>query len=132
MKDILVRLYMIFGIAKDLHYSSSGSNFYGLHLMYDRIADGLIDAADRIQESYFLARNLPAIPASEIFLQAASHPDSTGSVLRETITSTIYTIDEMSKSPELSEGDKSMIGDISAELAQKLAFLNRYLEEGRL
>lgn len=127
MIEIIVRLFKIFGLAKDLHYTSSGPEFYGLHLMFDRIADGLLDHADRIQESYFLPRQLPPPASAEIFAKAAEYkqaPNPAG--LLELIRSTIYRIDQLSAdNPELSEGDKTVLGDISADLASKAGFLAR-------
>ena len=132
MKEIIVRLYKIFGLAKDLHYTSSGPEFYGLHLMFDRIADGLLDHADRIQESYFMPRQLPPPSSAEIFAKAAEGkqaPSAAG--LLELIRSTIYRIDQLTaETPDFSEGDKTILGDISADLAAKAGFLTRTLKQG--
>lgn len=129
MKEILVRLYRLFGLAKDLHYGSAGLPFYGLHLMFDRVADGLLDAADRIQEGYFLARDLPAPKSADIYAEAAADKrEATPEALRDLLRETIYRIDQLSADdPELSEGDKTILGDISADLAAKLGFINRTL-----
>lgn len=132
MIEIIVRLYKIFGLAKDLHYTSGGPEFYGLHLLFDRIAENLLDHADRIQESYFLSRDLPPVPSAEIFAAAAESkqaPTITG--LLDLIRSTIYRIDQLStETPDLAEGDKTILGDISADLASKAGFLRRTLKKG--
>lgn len=128
MKDIIIRLFAIFGIAKNFHYSASGSDFYGNHLLFDKISENILDFADDIQEDYFLSRNLPAVNFNIIFKEAAKLVEANSSSpesLRNFIRDTIYFIDEASKSPELSEGDKTNLGDISSDLSKKLGFLNR-------
>ena len=35
MITIIIQLLKIYGAAKDLHYSASGPEFYGKHLLYD-------------------------------------------------------------------------------------------------
>lgn len=135
MKEILVRLYRLFGLAKDLHYGSAGAPFYGLHLMYDRVADGLLDNADRIQEGYFLARGIDAPKSADIYAEAAEAAEAaedkreaTPEGLRDLLRETIYRIDQLAADdPELSEGDKTILGDISADLAAKVGFINRTL-----
>jgi DNA-binding ferritin-like protein len=128
MKEIIALLNSIYGVAKDLHYSASGNEFYGLHLMYDEIADGIMDSIDEIKENYYLFNNLPVPDSKEIFTISASQISITSTIaeLGELIKGCIDTIDEVCKNNDtLTEGNKSMLGDISNDLSKKLGFINR-------
>lgn len=134
MITIIIQLLKIYGSAKDLHYSASGPEFYGQHLLYDEIAGGCQKQIDRIKENFYLARGL-AVPTAKETYSAAAHelPDrATPENLRDTISSTISLIDEVATGSDfrLTEGEKTLIGDISDALAQKLGFLNRLLAQG--
>lgn len=131
MIKIIIQLLKIYGAAKDLHYSAHGPEFYGQHLLFDQIVDDCLDQIDRIKENFFLSRGLPVPTAKETYSVAAQelHGISTPDNLRDTISVTIALIDEIAGGSEtrLTEGEKTMIGDISDNLAKKLGFLNRLL-----
>jgi DNA-binding ferritin-like protein len=134
MRDIIIYLQIIYAAAKDLHYTCSGLAFYGQHLMFDSVADSVLSHIDRIKESYFMARDLAVPTGKETFAAAVEKmPDETSAdFLLQTITKCIYSIDSAAREiPDLSEGDKTILGDISAELAQKRGFLEQY-RKGRL
>lgn len=66
MKDLICILYGIKFYSKDIHYSCSGSNFYGDHLLADEICDGIDDLIDQINEKMFLGFEHPAPSSKEI------------------------------------------------------------------
>lgn len=131
MIKIIIQLLKVYGAAKDLHYSAFGAAFYGQHLLFDQIADDCLNQIDQIKENFFLARGLPVPTAKETYSIAAQqlHENSSPDELRDMISATIALIDETSCAKEirLTEGEKTMIGDISDSLAKKLGFLNRLL-----
>lgn len=128
MKEILVYLNAIYGVAKDLHYTADGKSFYGLHLMYDEIADGLLDNVDEIKENYYLANDEIPPTSKEIFELSLSMMSGESDILElhNLLDLCIHHIDEVvNKKINLSEGVKSLLGDISNSLSKKIAFVNR-------
>lgn len=54
MLELLALLTAIKQYAKDIHYNAKGESFYGIHLLMDRVADGLDDEIDTIKEVCYM------------------------------------------------------------------------------
>lgn len=54
MYELLARLYAVQILADDLHYRSEGLAFYALHLLADRVKDGIADDIDSLRETFFM------------------------------------------------------------------------------
>lgn len=131
MKDIIVYLTCIYGVAKDLHYTSKGICFYSLHLMFDNISDDILDYIDEIKENYYLANDYEVPTAKEINTQSLEFLSGSSTIeeLKNLITLCIYHIEEYIRINEnLNEGDKSLLGDISNNLNKKLGFVNQTIK----
>lgn len=131
MKDIIVYLTCIYGVAKDLHYTSKGIYFYSLHLMFDNISDDILDYIDEIKENYYLANDYEVPTAKEINAQSLEFLSGSSTIeeLKNLITLCIYHIEEYIRINEnLNEGDKSLLGDISNNLNKKLGFVNQTIK----
>lgn len=63
IKEVLYRLLAIKKMAKELHYDFAKD--YALHLLYDRIADGLDGLSDRLTEIGLLGKGASAPSAVE-------------------------------------------------------------------
>ena len=137
MKDCIVRLTVIKNLAKDIHYQAHGEAFYGIHLLMDRVADGLDQYIDDIKENLYLGwRNMP--PSSkEIFkIAEAMMPelDHTNNLymittLRDFINGTLENISELVQNTTiLMNGDIALL-DISKDLRKKICLLNCTLSE---
>lgn len=63
IKEVLYRLLAIKEVAKELHYDFAKD--YALHLLYDRIADGLDGLSDRLTEIGLLGKGVSAPSAVE-------------------------------------------------------------------
>lgn len=61
MNEILAYIVAIQILADDLHYESKGPAFYSLHLLADRVKEGLNEDIDALKESFYLGE-LRAIP----------------------------------------------------------------------
>ena len=131
MFDLIIALTVIHAMAKDLHYKVIGETFYGNHLLYDEIADGLEDYIDEIKENYYMCRDYDVPLARDIFAAAVEKmKDSTAENLRSEIKAAVYLIDQLAtQKGEFSEGDITLLGDISKNLSKKLGFANNLLKQ---
>lgn len=130
MKDILVLLIAIQRTAKDVHYHAFGKDFWGNHLLADRIYDGLEDLMDEIQENYFLGHEEEAVPQKVLYEEASRRMTSYNEVsemlklLDELIVECIAKIEWVAEG-ELTAGDSDLLGRICSDLQKKHGFLVR-------
>lgn len=60
MTNVLVAMTLCEWYANELHYNSSGENFYSLHLLADKLDFG--DSMDELKERYYLGEKSDAVP----------------------------------------------------------------------
>lgn len=131
MLDILVRLEAIKSFAKDIHYTANGDEFYGIHLMMDRIAGGLDDFSDAIKETVYLGNNALPPSSKEILKYSLAYIPDIMSVrenllaLRILIGETIAALDKI----EAARAENSLYDNIAQDLKLKLGLLNRTLND---
>ena len=132
MKDCIVRLTVIKNLAKDIHYQAHGEAFYGIHLLMDRVADGLDQYIDDIKENLYLGRNSIPPSSKEIFKIAEAmmpelkRDDNIAMIrtLRDFIGGTLENINELvQNTTELMNGDIALLDDISKDLRKKYGLL---------
>ena len=135
MEKIIIYLEAIKGLAKDLHYETKGSAFYGNHLLMDRIHDHLSDYQDEIKENYFMY-NEKSVPTHKTIIQntiemlPADDLDTQAKmgILNELIKTAIYHIEQTIKDDKnLDAGDSDLLGRISSTLKNDSALLGRVL-----
>ena len=136
MSEILARLLAIYHYAKDIHYSAIGESFYGIHLLMDRVADGIHDQIDSINEVCYLGKEKEA-PRSTIIMQAAmakmpemwSGNKENLEELRDLIGGTIENILEMIEngSDNMTSAEASLLDDIAKTLMLKKGLIARSL-----
>lgn len=138
MKDCIVRLTVIKNIAKDIHYNAHGESFYGIHLLMDRVAEGLDQYIDDIKENLYLGWHNTPPSSKEIFKIAEAmmpeldHTDNLSMirVLRDFISGTLENICELVQNTTiLMNGDIALLDDISKDLRKKRGLLNCTLSE---
>ena len=131
MLDILVRLEAIKSFAKDIHYTAYGNEFYGVHLMMDRIAGGLDDFSDAIKETTFLGNNTLPPSSKEILKYSLAYIPELKSMkenllsLRILIGETISVLNKV----EANRAENSLYDNIAQDLKLKLGLLNRTLND---
>ena len=130
MKDILILLIAIQRTAKDVHYHAKGSDFWGEHLLADRIYDGLDDFIDDIFENWYLGKEEEAPLQREFYSEAAKQMANTYEVdwllkhLDDLIFKCIGQI-QLMPTDELTAGDSDLLGRICSDLQKKHGFLVR-------
>ena len=135
MFDILVYLLAIEKTAKGIHYLCKGSNFWADHLLADKIADGLDDFMDEIQEIYYLGKeeNAPQ-PAQVLASAGAMVPELTEDIeedFRKLEKMMLACIDEIETASNLTAttcGDNDLLGRIGSDIQQKHGFVWRRLK----
>lgn len=129
MFRILVYLEIIRISAKQLHYHLTGDNFYGDHLLMDRVQDKMIKYIDSIKENYYLARNKEVPHERKIYEKVVSllPDDITMELLREYITKELNFIDEFLLD-ETDAAVSDLLGTISSNLSNSLGLLNNRLK----
>jgi DNA-binding ferritin-like protein len=138
MSDILARLLAIYHYAKDIHYSARGESFYGIHLLMDRVADGIHGQMDSINEVCYLGKDKEA-PMSTIILQSAmakmpemwSGNRENLEELRDLIGGTIENILEMIENgtDNMTSSEASLLDEITQSLMLKKGLISRSLKE---
>lgn len=71
MITLIERLEAIKNYAKDIHYHAHGDSFYGIHLLMDRVADGIDEQIDTIKEVCYLGA-IQEVPSSSDILRVAA------------------------------------------------------------
>jgi DNA-binding ferritin-like protein len=128
MLDILARLTAIQQYAKDIHYTAKGDSFYGIHLLMDRVADGLDDFSDSIKETHYLGGGeLPPQSKEVLRLAIAYIPVITDT--REDLTRLggliSSTLDALGETMGNGRADASLLDNIAQDLKLKLGLINR-------
>lgn len=128
MLDILARLTAIQQYAKDIHYTAKGDQFYAIHLLADRVADGLDDFSDSVKETHYLGGGeLPPQSKEVLRLAIAYIPVLTDT--REDLTrlgSLISsTLDALGETMGNGRADASLLDNIAQDLKLKLGLINR-------
>lgn len=128
MLDILARLTAIQQYAKDIHYTAKGDPFYAVHLLADRVADGLDEFSDSIKETHYLGGGeLPPQSKEVLRLAIAYIPVLTDT--REDLTrlgSLISsTLEALGETMGNGRADASLLDNIAQDLKLKLGLINR-------
>lgn len=136
MIDTIARLEAVYYTAKDIHYSAKGEAFYGVHLLMDRVAEGIMDQVDEIKETYFLNKNVAPKSAETLPLTVRLIPESAPDTitnlqnLADLIDGLVENIGEMQQSGNFSHGVCSLLDDISRSLEQKNGLIKRTIAIG--
>lgn len=127
MDELLSRLVAIKETAKDIHYKANGESFYGIHLLMDRVADGIEDQIDSIKEVCFLGANMLPPKTADIFKKALELIPSSDNwraniaVLQTLLLDTLLYIEGV----EVDAADANLVGTIAESLQLKLGLISR-------
>lgn len=123
MLQILARLTAIKGFAKDIHYTADGEPFYGIHLLMDRVVDGLDDFIDSINEVVYMGRDSEPPASREVLKYATAYIPVVGedtkaslSLLNNLIT---QTIEEVNSYDTDDRATNSLLDSIAQDLRLK-------------
>jgi len=77
MNEVLSMIVAVQILCDDLHYRSKGNSFYALHLLADRVKDGLDKDLDALREAYYLGeKNIEPPCTCEIFRAGIAKVDA--------------------------------------------------------
>lgn len=128
MINILARLTAIKQYAKDIHYTASGETFYTIHLLMDRVSDGLDDFKDGINETCFMgAGKVPPLSTDVLKLATALIPDVTETYenINKLLSLVVDTIEMIEQMTELDKADDNLLSSIAENLKLKSGLLAR-------
>lgn len=130
MLDILARLTAIKSYAKDIHYSAKGESFYGIHLLMDRVVDGLDGFIDSINEvCYMGAGDEPPASRDVLRLAQAVIPvlTNTHENIERLVSIIKATLSELDGIKNTDRADNSLLDAISQDLKLKRGLLEHSL-----
>ena len=128
MLDILARLTAIQQYAKDIHYTAKGDPFYAVHLLADRVADGLDDFSDSIKETHYLGggelppQSKDILRVAEAYIPVLTDTKSDLTRLAGLISSTLEILGEVVID---NRADNALMDNIAQDLKLKLGLINR-------
>lgn len=127
MLDVLARLTAIKYYAKDIHYNAKGESFYAVHLLMDRVVDGLDDFIDSINEVCYLgAGDVPPSSKEVLRLANAVIPIITDEDNLERLIGLIRaTLLELGNIRDTDRADNALLDNISQDLKLKLGLIIR-------
>lgn len=137
MENIIINLEVIKALSKDLHYILKGQNFYGNHLLMDRIQEDMQGFIDDIKENYFMFRGWDVPLNKDIFSKVADilsdiQKDSNIPTINELtiqLKNTIYFIESYIRDneDELTAGDMDLLGRISSNLQKSFGLIQHII-----
>lgn len=122
--DLIVNLMVIKGYAKDLHYNIAD---YSIHLLADRVQDGLDDFIDEIKENCLLAKGYDVLRSHEYYSKAASVL-SNQIILEDLKGFILDALHDLELINNISVGDSDLLGRIGAKLQNDLGVINIILK----
>lgn len=128
MLDILARLTAIQQYAKDIHYTAKGDQFYAVHLLADRVADGLDEFSDSIKETHYLGGGELPPQSKEILRLAIAYIPvitDTRENLNRLGSLISSTLDALGETMGNGRADASLLDNIAQDLKLKLGLINR-------
>lgn len=127
INNLIIHLMAIYGISKDIHYTFPD---YSIHLLSDKIQDGLFDFIDEIKENLLIAKNKIVLKSHEYYLETSKiKNDSIDLInLKNVIIDTLVILEQIN---ELSLGDGDLLGRIGNKLQNSLGVLNIILKENK-
>lgn len=133
MLKIANKLNTIYAYAKTLHWNASGFNYYGDHLLFDRISDEIHDLIDGLVETCIIPIQKKDelkedFMLSVFIMQEAKVKDIEIEDLINEIVETIKLCDAASKIENMPEGIKTYLTDVSKALLVKGGLLDRRLK----
>jgi len=130
MITLIEYLEAIRQFAKDIHYRAYGEGFYGIHLLMDRVADGLSDKIDAIKEVCYMGAGQPTPTSKEILRVAIAYipdykPETKDNLwqLCELIQKGLDHASSLVSDESTDVADANLIGGIAEDLKLKLGLV---------
>lgn len=77
MNELLSLIVAVKILSEDLHYRSKGTAFYALHILADKVKEGLDGTMDELRESYYMGDRMQEPPCTcEIYSDAIARVNS--------------------------------------------------------
>ncbi len=137
MADLLSALYCVEILADDLHYRSRGADFYGNHLLADRVKEHIPWDIDGLRETYWLGEKGMNPPRTDESMSAAAENAHTirqgvlvedGKSLRECLLAALAMADtkvgEVKASGGFTDGTGAVLDNIAQHITQGMGLVH--------
>lgn len=128
---LIAYLTAIANYAKDIHYTCKGPDFYGKHLLADRIYDGLYDFIDSIKETCILGNDILPLPSREYLARAMNllprvedDDQKNFKNMQKLLTDALVLMQKMLQEKDTPRAEVSLVDGIAQDLQQKLGLIN--------
>ena len=127
MNELIFKLIAIKETAKGIHYTCTGNNAFAVHLLADRVADGIDNFIDSCKESILGADTYPL--SSKEYLTTAINliPDIIAGKTKENLFKLYSLIDDTLQyinSMEIDKADENLVGNIAEKLKNNKGLIN--------
>ena len=112
MKELLGQVLALELMAKEVHYSYRGADFFGVHKLMDEVFSGLSDFRDEISETVFMGQGARVPTAIEVIDEASEF--ITVDVSMRSIVDLLDVILNKLSDGNIRVGEEKVLDDISA------------------
>ena len=131
MLDLLSRLTAIKYYAKDIHYNAKGEQFYAVHLLMDRVADGLDTFSDTIKEVCYMGAGDEPPSSKEILKIAVDYIPYLGDDNKESLmflgNLLLQALERLDSIKSTNKADTSVFDAIAQDLKLKYGLIEHCL-----
>jgi len=135
MKELLANILTVTYLSNDIHYRSRGANFYGMHLLADRVKD-FGSAADDIKEAYYMGFLMIDPPldteiasvAGDEYNTICEYGDCVARRLVSALTRTICLVENAKREEGLPAGVHAILDSVSQHALVSRALVDHTIE----
>ena len=127
MNGLISRLIAIKETAKGIHYTCIGDNAFAVHLLADRVADGIDDFIDSCKESILGADTYPLSSKEYLTVAINMIPIINIGKTKENLVNLYNLIDltlQYIDSMEIDKADENLVGNIAEKLKNNKGLIN--------
>ena len=131
MKMLLAQIESVKMLAADWHYNASGTPFYALHLLADKVAGWFNSLPDELIEVYYLGEKKSVPPTAGVITEAAlaEYNSAEGASLPARLLTALGVLsahaEELARSGDFSIGTKSLLDSVSANAYRAIGLIER-------
>ena len=122
--NLIIYLMAISSLAKDIHYTCEGDNFYGKHLFADKINENINEYIDQLKEICILGHGLRPAYSRYYLLETAEKLEYAAPDFKLMRNLLLLALGEIEGIDNLSKGDENLIGAIAQDLQNSLGLIN--------
>ena len=124
IEETIVYLFAIQAYAKNVHYRSKGDAFYAMHLLADKVQEGIQKHIDTIIETCILPYGLP-LPITEYWLEASRIIKTDIYNFRGLQSLIEKALEQLETVEARTRAENAIIDDVARDLTNSLGLITR-------